>query len=101
MMRFCDHCGGFFSRRSFCSQHAPVHHFPSLATSRGLPTFWIPLGLVFTSLTLTFFSYRLDFSCTSSSPFPPCPLEFSARAHSLSTQERALSIPSRISASNT
>src|SRR5229473_1939137 len=36
--------GGFFSRCSSCSQHAPVHHFASWATSRGLPTFLDPRG---------------------------------------------------------
>src|SRR5258707_7167500 len=36
------HPGGFFSRCSSCSQHAPVHRFASWATSRGLPTFGSP-----------------------------------------------------------
>src|SRR5258708_20175875 len=97
MMRFCDHCGGIFSRRSLCSQHAPVHHFASWATSRGLPTFWIPVGLVFTSRALTFVSVRLDSLCTSTSPFPPGPLDYSSLAHSLSPHELPLSLPTRIS----
>src|SRR5258708_29446004 len=88
------HRGGFFSRCSSCSQHAPVHRFASWATSRGLPTFWIPVGLVLTSCVLPFVSVRLDSLCTSTSPFPPDRLDYSARAHSLSTQSaRCQSLP--------
>src|SRR5260370_18546251 len=88
-----------FSRCSSCPQHAPVHRFASWATSRGLSKFWIPVGLVLTSRALPFVSVRLDSLCTSTSPFPPGPLDYSARAHFLSTQERALSIPTRLYAS--
>src|SRR5258708_21720012 len=83
-----------FSRRSSCSQHAPVHRFASWATSRGLPTFWIPVGLVLTSHALQFVSVRLVFLCTSTSPFPPDTSYYSARAHFLSTQSaRCQSLP--------
>ena len=75
-----------FSRCSSCSQHAPVHRFASWATSRGLPNFWIPVGLVPTSHALPFASVRFDSLCTSASPFPPDTLDYSARAHFLSTQ---------------
>src|SRR5229473_1962261 len=78
--------GRFFSRCSSCSQHAPVHRFASWATSRCLPTFWIPMGLVLTPYVLPFVSVCLDSLCTSTSPFPPDRLDYSARAHSLSTQ---------------
>src|SRR5229473_5940949 len=78
--------GRFFSRCSSCSQHAPVHRFASWATSRCLPTFWIPVGLVLTPYVLPFVSVHLDSLCTSTSPFPPDRLDYSARAHSLSTQ---------------
>src|SRR5260370_17848852 len=79
---------------SVCSQHAPVQRFASWATSRGLPTFWIPVGLVLTSRALQFISVRLDSLCTSPSPFPPDCLDYSARAHSLSTQSaRCQSLP--------
>ncbi len=63
------------------------------------PTFWIPVGLVLTSRALPFVSVRLDSLCTSTSPFPPDTPDYSARAHFLSTQERALSIPTRLYAS--
>jgi len=86
--------GGFFSCCSLCSQHAPVHRFASWATSHGLPTFWIPVGLVLTSYVLPFVSVRLDSLCTSTSPFPPDHLDYSVRAHSLSTQSaRYQSLP--------
>ncbi|SRR5258708_7587513 len=62
-----------FSRCSSCSQHAPVHRFPSWATSRGLLNFWIPVGIVPTSRALPFTSVRLDSLCTTTSPFPPDP----------------------------
>src|SRR5229473_3227324 len=78
--------GRFFSCCSSCSQHTPVHHFTSWATSCGLPTFWIPVGLVLTSYVLPFISVHLDSLCTSTSLFPPDRLDYSARAHSLSTQ---------------
>src|SRR5229473_6641067 len=48
--------GGFFLCCSSCSQHTPVHRFASWATSHGLPTFWIPVGLVLTSYVLPFVS---------------------------------------------
>ncbi len=59
-----------FLRYSSCSQHAPVHRFASWATSRGLPNFWIPVGLVPTSHALPFTSVCFKFLCTSTSPFP-------------------------------
>src|SRR5258708_4137625 len=86
--------GGFFLRCSSCSQHAPVHRFASWATSHGLPTFWIPVGLVLTSRALPFASVRLVFLCTSTSPFLPDTSYYSVRAHSLSTQSaRCQSLP--------
>src|SRR5258707_1127021 len=101
MLVFGKAHGGFFPHRSSCSQHAPVHRrFASWATSHGLPTFWIPVGLVLTPRALPFVSVRLVFLCTSTSPSPPDTSYYSARAHSLSTQERALSIPTRLLASN-
>ncbi len=78
--------GRFFSCCSLCSQHAPVHHFASWATLCGLPTFWIPMGLMLTSHVLPFISVHLDSLCTSTSLFPPDCLDYSAHAHSLSTQ---------------
>ncbi len=43
---------------------------------------------------LPFISVRLDSLCTSTSPFPPDCLDYSARAHSLSTQSaRCQSLP--------
>ena len=44
------------------------------------------MGLVLTSRALTFVSVRLDFLCTSASPSLPGPLDYSARAHSLSAR---------------
>ncbi len=92
---------GGFSRAaaSLCSQHVPVHRFASSATSRGLPNFLDPRG---PRAHISCSPIRLSsprFSCTSTSPFPPDTPDYSARAHFLSTQERALSIPTRLYAS--
>ena len=52
------------------------------------------MGLVLTSRALPFVSARLDSLCTSTSPFPPDTLDYSARAHFLSTQSaRCQSLP--------
>src|SRR5258708_3244157 len=93
---------GGFSRAAACADStlrctAPPHGPLRVA----YPTFWIPVGLVLTSHALPFVSVRLDSLCTSTSPFPPDIPDYSARAHFLSTQERALSIPTRLYTSNT
>ena len=92
---------GGFSRAaaSLCSQHVPVHRFASSATSRGLPNFLDPRGPRAHILCSPIRLSSPRFSCTSTSPFPPDTPDYSTRAHFLSTQERALSIPTRLYAS--
>ncbi len=51
-----------------------------------LLNFWFPVGLVLASRVLVFASVRLVSLCTSTSPFPPDSLDYSARAHSVSAK---------------
>src|SRR5258707_13373645 len=94
---------GGFSRAaaSLCSQHVPVHRFASSATSRGLPNFLDPRGpradiscspIRLSSPRFSLYIY-LPVSAWSSRLLSACPLPFNT--------ERALSIPTRLYASNT